>query len=342
MSGTQTPAPPRPPDVDPLEALIKEARRRARRRRALYGASALLAAGSVVAGFYGFSGGGGHARASAPTPLPHQTRSAPTPRRVKNGPLAVIDGMNPTRMELIGPRGRHFRSLPICRPPRCGELTSVTWSPDGQTLVYGTASGANWHPQDGLHLFNLARNKDRRVNPGDGTWQDFAWSADGKKLAYVSDADIEIIRMSQPQRPREFRASATSPSWSPNGRLIAYDRFNGRDTRGIYVSRLDGSNVRRLSKWGHEPVWSPDGRLIAYSVRCGIRLMTPAGKDVTPVSAWNCLHIGFPGTPTWSPDGRKLAFGGAGGVYVMNVDGSGLSRIWKRPALRPAWQPVLR
>ena len=67
MSTTLTPAPPRPPDVDPLEALIKEARRRARRRRALYGVSGLLAAGALVAGFYGFGGGGGfHAQASGP------------------------------------------------------------------------------------------------------------------------------------------------------------------------------------------------------------------------------------------------------------------------------------
>jgi WD40-like Beta Propeller Repeat len=83
-----------------------------------------------------------------------------------------------------------------------------------------------------------------------------------------------------------------------------------------------------------------DGSLIAYSARCGIKLMTPAGRDVTPVSAWNCLHIGLPGTATWSPDGRKLAFAGADGVYVMNVDGSGLTRLWHGHAMRPAWRPV--
>jgi WD40 repeat protein len=317
---TLPPAPPRPPDLDELDALIKEARRRARRRRALYGASALLAIGAVVAALYGFGGSGRHPRASpsakpgAPGP-PQQTRA---PQAVKNGPLALIDGLNPQRIFLIGPGGRFFRSLPICGEPKCGAVQSAAWSPDGRMLAYGTTSASTWHSRD------------------------LAWSRDGSKLAYVGDANIEIMRTADPLHPRELKASATSPSWSPSGRLIAFDRFNGRDTRGIYVSRVDGSHVRRLSKWGHAPAWSPDGKLIAYSVRCGIRLMTPTGKDVTPFSAWNCLHIGLPGTPVWSPDGRKLAFSGRDGVYVMSSNGSGLREIWDGSAMEPAWRPIPR
>ena len=347
MSSTLTPAPPRPPDVDPLEALIKEARRRARRRRALYCASALLAAGSVVAGLHGFNGGAGHARASRPTKptapgTPQQARPARAPRAVKNGPLALIDGQHSQWIFLIGQRGHYFRSLPICGDPKCGQVTSAAWSPDGRFLAYGTTSAAGWYPQDGLHLFDLVRNKDRRLSPGYANWQDLAWSRDGTKLAYVTGANIEVIRIAQPQRPRELKTSATSPSWSPDGTLIAYDRFNGRETRGIFVSRSDGSHARRLSKWGSAPAWSPNGRLIAYSVRCGIRLMTPTGKDVTPVSAWNCRHIGLAGTPTWSPDGRKLAFSNAGDVYVMDANGSGLTKVWSGHAMRPAWRPLPR
>lgn len=261
---------------------------------------------------------------------------------MKNGPLALIDGENPQGIFLIGPHGELPRSLPVCRNPKCGEVTSAAWSPDGRFLAYGTTSAANWYPQDGLHLFDLVRNKDRRLSPGWANWQDLTWSRDGTKLTYVTDANIEVVRMAQPQRPKEFKANATSPSWSPNGRLIAYDRFNGRESRGIYVSRLDGSHVRRLSKSGNSPAWSPDGSLIAFSVRCGIRLMTPTGKDVTPVSAWNCVHIGMPGTPVWSPDGRKLAFSGTDGVYVMSSNGSGLTKIWDGSAMEPAWRPIPR
>jgi photosystem II stability/assembly factor-like uncharacterized protein len=47
-----------PPDVEALEALIEEARRRARRRRAVYGASALAIAAAVLIGYFGFDNGG--------------------------------------------------------------------------------------------------------------------------------------------------------------------------------------------------------------------------------------------------------------------------------------------
>jgi len=39
---------------------------------------------------------------------------------LKHGPLALVEGMNPDHIVLVGPRGRLIRELPICRPPRCG------------------------------------------------------------------------------------------------------------------------------------------------------------------------------------------------------------------------------
>ena len=341
--------PPGPPSVDEreeLEALIKEARRRARRRRALYAIAAVLAAGSAAAGFSGFHGGGSAPRGAPGESAaggPQQNRPAPAPRAVRNGPLALIDDATGTRVVLLGARGRFFGSLPICRPPRCGALQSVAWSPDGKTLAYGTASGpgAPWRPRDGLHLLDVARNKDRRLLPGyDANWQDLAWSPNGKRLAYVAGAAIYIVNLERPKEITALSANSTSPSWSPNGKLIAYDRFHGSGTWGISVSRPDGSRSRRLSKFGAAPAWSPSGNLIAYEVRCGIRLMTQTGKDVTANAVWRCAHIGVPGAPVWSPDGRRIAIAGAQGVFVMNANGSALTRIWARPALRPSWRPV--
>jgi Tol biopolymer transport system component len=62
-----------------------------------------------------------------------------------------------------------------------------------------------------------------------------------------------------------------APSWSPDGRTIAFDRRVGRGSGvsyEIYVMNADGSSQRPLAR-GTEPRWSPDGKKIAYSRAVG-------------------------------------------------------------------------
>ena len=65
--------------------------------------------------------------------------------------------------------------------------------------------------------------------------------------------------------------SGWSPSWSPDGRQIAFLSYSDRDGNGIYVMDSDGSNPRNLTKSVAEgyypfysPLWSLDGRQIAF------------------------------------------------------------------------------
>ena len=57
------------------------------------------------------------------------------------------------------------------------------------------------------------------------------------------------------------------PTWSPDGRRIAFERGVPGD---IFVMNADGSGARRLGSDTcdeTQPAWSPDGRWIAYSRR---------------------------------------------------------------------------
>ena len=50
------------------------------------------------------------------------------------------------------------------------------------------------------------------------------------------------------------------PTWSPDGKQIAYHRFNKLT---IYVRSIDGKNEEKLTS-GLWPAWSPNGSEIAF------------------------------------------------------------------------------
>ena len=62
-------------------------------------------------------------------------------------------------------------------------------------------------------------------------------------------------------------SSDYNPSWSPDGKRIAFTSFRNGRKWDIYVMDADGDNQRRLTNhpdgdWN--PSWSPDGKRIAF------------------------------------------------------------------------------
>jgi Tol biopolymer transport system component len=148
------------------------------------------------------------------------------------------------------------------------------------------------------------------------------------------------------------------PTWSPTGTRIAYStRLKPSKKSEIYTVALDGSHRRLVATGGAAPAWSPDGRTIAYQTRCGIRLVTPSGSDVTPRATANgCSAIGRSGPPVWSPDGQKLAVQTnppqtvmeRAGIWVFTKNGGGLHLVSQQAATtwygtlpgRPSWRAM--
>jgi Tol biopolymer transport system component/DNA-binding winged helix-turn-helix (wHTH) protein len=119
------------------------------------------------------------------------------------------------------------------------------------------------------------------------------------------------------------------PSWSPDGRMVAYssDRAGNLD---IWVQSVpDGVPFRLTTSAEHDwqPDWSPDGRSVVFrSERNG------GGLFVVPASGGaeqQIANFGF--HPRWSPDGTRVFFHrsnfqglnlGAREVFVVNLDGT--------------------
>jgi Tol biopolymer transport system component len=164
------------------------------------------------------------------------------------------------------------------------------------------------------------------------------------------------------------------PTWSPDGRTIAFTRWQvgSEDTAAeLWSVGLDGASSHQIlsgqaRSW--VPAWSPDGTWIAYTVDA-TRPNSPIAAggpqpgnapDLQPASGPTQLWLvhpdgsgahqlttgGFGNTSaSWSPDGSRIAFSstrdGNGEIYVIGVDGSGEARLTNAPASdwAPAWAP---
>ncbi len=361
--------PPVDPSHDP-EALIEEARRRARRRRRRNGLSAglMLSVGALVVFIgHGWGGGGGQAAPGAGSP---RIAVAASSGLMSNGPLTVI--RQASGHGGIYTVGRTGLGRLVAKCHGCLEVEHIAWSSDGSRLAVGVTSYGIPSSLDGLHVIDVATGRDRQLTGGGemaGAYVDPAWSPDGQWIAYENDriGTLGLVKADGSQRAvldTHLAEYLRSPTWSPDGSRIAFAATGSRGPCGytgtvatseceIYVSRLDGSDVHLLARNATSPAWSPLGTVIAYEARCGIRLVTPVGSNVTPKAETRCAHIGVPGQPVFSPDGRKIAInspakGGVHGVYVMNADGSDLHRLTRETGradygvARVAWQPLRR
>jgi dipeptidyl aminopeptidase/acylaminoacyl peptidase len=343
-------------------ALIKEAHARARRRRRRIAAglsvAAIVGLGIAFGGLFNNGGGGGAAAARQPS-LPVRETAAPGP--VANGPLTLFANDHaPYPREQIAAVGAFGATGTVFRCSYmngCREMTAFAWSPNGRWLAIAADTVSVASNYNGLHLYNLATKRDIRLAWGHVT--QLSWSRDGSKLAYVvaglvsdSRGVINVRDLTTPA-PAKLLMTGTAgqdalPTWSPDGRRIAFATRAADRRWSVSSIAIDGSNRRVLAP-GSSPAWSPDGRLIAYRGRCGrIRLMTPDGKRVLTAHAGRgiCGEIGVAGAPVWSPDGRQIAMATRSGTYVMGRGGGHLRLVTPEDGLGvwgtglPAWQPL--
>ena len=156
-----------------------------------------------------------------------------------------------------------------------GAVSSPSWAPQGQTLVFTRRSKPNQY--------------------GASYWD-------------IYMCDIEKKRETR----LTYGLRAKFPSFSPDGRWICFVQ-NEKGTNNLGLCRSDGTGVRYLTQFGdrtqiYTPRWSPDGKKIAFAISHG------EGRDIAVINRDGTdFHyvVSSKGTdrdPCWASDGKGIIF----------------------------------
>lgn len=286
----------------------------------------------------------GAGAASWLSPVRSEDRPAPS------GKIYFVEGF---RIVSIRPDGRKRSEFPrdLTRLGGHFQPHSARIAPDGRTLAFGRAemSGSAMHPPIGIRVMDLTktRGEESLANLPDTELHHWAWSRDGKKLAFASwDAknntrnwvvDVRTKKAAEVELPLvkagrgKFQVGVED--WSPDGKTFV--AAGG----GVHVVRADGGGGKRLTPanllvHGGTCRFSPDGRKILFvatgeSKHETLYVVDLAGGKPTPV----VQYLNMTGLRAcWSPDGRRIAYsftfldakgkrGTESNLNVVDIDG---------------------
>jgi hypothetical protein len=191
---------------------------------------------------------------------------------------------------------------------------AAAFSPDGTTLAVVLDEGTcpRWSVAISDRGGQVSWLGDRAAQ---GAAASISWAPDSRHfvVGFLATTPTIAVYDAQSSLPQRTIAQGGDPTWSPDGRRIAYERQGT-----LRVVAPDGADDRAVAA-GDRPAWAPDSRRLALRRGGSIFVVAVGGADDRRVAAGE--------QAIWSPDGTRLAVLRDGATFVMRVDGSGEQRI---------------
>lgn len=184
---------------------------------------------------------------TAPTWSPDGSRIAFNSRRDGNDEIYVMDfdGKNLARLTSHGARD-----------------TAPAWSPDGSRILFFSERGGYQQ----IYVMNVDGSDQKNLSDSAANDGYPAWSPDGSQIVFHSDRSgtgeiyvLDADGTNLVQLTNDPNTAALAPSWSSDGKRIAFYTWSGPGTGEIIAIDADGRNPTPLTNGGSEdydPAWS--------------------------------------------------------------------------------------
>lgn len=209
------------------------------------------------------------------------------------------------------------------------------------TAMFDTADAAQSGDRTGDTPSRAAMLRITRIVDDGANYSNARLSHDGKRIAFDSDRDgARAVYVANADGRNIRRVTddgyAAMPSWSPDGRTVAFVRAetDRPDVHNLWIADVDNRSTRRLTSHRTGRVtgasWFPDGRRLAYALASKLIVLdTESGRtrefrSPVPERVLDAPAVG--------PRGRRVIFNVQdAGAWILELPRGAMRRVLSDP-----------
>ena len=269
------------------------------------------------------------------------------PQWLRDGRIVVSvcgEDLRTCRLEAVHPDDGRREPFGAATPQAA--LFGASVSPDRSLLAYAQpAAGLFWDARSfDIWADAVAGGQARRLTNDPANDGGPAWSPAGDRIAFISDRDrlgrclfhdcvghaTEIYVMDadgeNERRLTRNAASDASPTWSADGKRIAFARIPSESSHyDLYVMNADGGCETQITKgtaWEWQPSWDPSSGA-AGTLRCvDLQLSARAGAPFVRVGSVVRYGVALANVGTLAGQRVRMSVALPSGARVRRIRGS--------------------